>query len=329
MISIIVPIYKTEKFLPRCIESILGQTYENLDIILVDNGSPDKAGEMCDEYAKKDKRIRVYHTGETGLSCARNLGLEKAREIGSEYIGFVDSDDWIEPEMYDVLLNAIQENNADIAICSHNRQKKKNRRLSIFNQREALIANLEWRIDNTVWNKLYKTELYNDLEFPVGKTYEDIATTFKLLLKAEKVVVLPEVFYHWEVNPESITQSDTMKNMMDFWNACKSRYDYLSEYNDEETRPHNLKSCAKAISTIWRRTYSIPKDERKKYSQEFHEITQFAKDNYPLFGFPDLPFGLKISVLFAHSDSELSLASAYLLKKLHIRYIHILNKIIK
>ncbi len=115
MISIIVPVYKDEPYLRQCVDSILNQTYRDIEVLLIDDGSPDRCGEICDEFAKKDQRIRVFHTENKGLSAARNLGL---REAKGEYIGFVDSDDWIEPDMYEVLLKRMQETGADISVCS-------------------------------------------------------------------------------------------------------------------------------------------------------------------------------------------------------------------
>ncbi len=114
MISVFVPVYRVENYLEKCLDSITGQTYTDLEILLIDDGSPDRCGEICDRYADVDHRIQVFHTENHGLSSARNLGLEHAK---GEYIGFVDSDDWIEPDMFARLLAAIEDNNADIAVC--------------------------------------------------------------------------------------------------------------------------------------------------------------------------------------------------------------------
>lgn len=114
MISVIVPVYKVERYIHQCIVSILNQTYQDLEILLIDDGSPDKCGEICKEYAKKDSRIKVFHTENHGLSAARNVGLQIAK---GEYIGFVDSDDWIEPDMFEILLRRLEETGADISVC--------------------------------------------------------------------------------------------------------------------------------------------------------------------------------------------------------------------
>ena len=114
MISVIVPVYKVEPYLRQCVDSILGQTYRDIEVLLIDDGSPDRCGEICEEYAGKDARVRVFHTENNGLSSARNLGL---REAKGEYIGFVDSDDWIDPDMYEILLRRIEESGTNVSVC--------------------------------------------------------------------------------------------------------------------------------------------------------------------------------------------------------------------
>ena len=224
-ISIIVPVYKTGQYLPRCIESILSQTYRDLDIILIDDGSPDNSGKICDEYAEKDGRVRVFHKENGGVSSARNLGLEKAREKSSEYIGFIDSDDWIEAEMYENLLDALTGSGADIAACRYFGQKTTGTGQQILSKNEAISANIEGRINNTVFNKLYKTKVFENIEFPVGKKYEDLAIFYRILFNAEKITVLQDEYYHWCINPNSITHTKTMENLIDKWYAYKARYD--------------------------------------------------------------------------------------------------------
>ena len=114
LISVIIPVYKVERYLPRCIDSILSQTYKNIELLLIDDGSPDSSGDICDEYAEKDPRVRMFHKENGGVSSARNLGLDEAK---GDYIGFVDSDDYIAPGMYEKLVELIEDNNADIAVC--------------------------------------------------------------------------------------------------------------------------------------------------------------------------------------------------------------------
>ena len=320
-ISIIVPVYKTEQYLPECIESILSQTYRDLDIILIDDGSPDNSGKICDEYADKDGRVRVFHKENQGLSSVRNFGLEKAREKNSEYIGFIDSDDWIEPEMYESLLNALTGSGADIAVCRYFGQKTMGTGQQILSKNEAIIANIEGRINNTVSNKLYKTKVFENIEFPVGKNYEDLATFYRILFNAEKITVLQDEFYHWCMNPNSITHTQTMENLMGKWYAYKARYDELAVAGPGQISKENerilLGDCAKGISAIWRWANSNPKEERDKYSEKISEITRFTKEHFPPFGFSEWPLWLKANIFLAHSDSEISFAISYLMIRVY------------
>jgi len=187
LISIIIPIYKVEDYIRCCIDSILSQTYKNLEIILVDDGSPDNCGSVCEEYSLKDKRIKVIYKKNGGLSSARNAGLDIA---SGEYIGFVDSDDWIENDMYESLYNAIIFHKADISVCgryiaSGNKITtiSDSEKAEVFTRCEALselVLDEYSGMKNFAWDKLYKKELFDNVRYPEGKCYEDIFTTYKL-----------------------------------------------------------------------------------------------------------------------------------------------------
>ena len=161
LISIIIPVYKVEKYLEKCIKSVLDQTYKNLQIILVDDGSPDNCGNICDDYARVDNRIEVIHKANGGLSDARNVGLKAAR---GEYIGFVDSDDYVSNEMFENLYNTLISNDVDVAICNFyividdkNIIKNADNGVEIYNKLEILKEILlDKKIQSYAWNKLYK-----------------------------------------------------------------------------------------------------------------------------------------------------------------------------
>ena len=165
LISVIVPVYNVEKYLDKCIQSIVDQTYTNLEIILVDDGSPDNSGAICDEWAEKDNRIKVIHKANGGLSDARNAGLDIAT---GEYIAFVDSDDYIELDFYDKLYNVIKATNCDISICNL-RKVYENNNVSVnncdtfeiteYSTTEAMSALIDDKIRQVVWNKLYKADI--------------------------------------------------------------------------------------------------------------------------------------------------------------------------
>ena len=197
MISVIVPVYKVEPYLHQCIDSILGQTYRDLEVLLIDDGSPDKCGEICDEYGRQDKRVRVFHTENRGLSAARNLGLNEAT---GEYIGFVDSDDWIVPDMYEVLLKRLEENRADISVCGVSYEAIDSRREfafieAIYTRTESLECLIDGEINNGVWNKLYCRELFKGICFPEGKSSEDISVTQRVICAADKLVTTSAIKY--------------------------------------------------------------------------------------------------------------------------------------
>ena len=180
LISIIIPIYKVEAYLDRCVQSVADQTYRNLEIILVDDGSPDRCPDICDSWSEKDSRIRVIHKENGGLSDARNAGIRAAT---GELIGFVDGDDYISGEMYEILYDRILADGSDIAACGVNmiwEDSGKTRLMTkegtvVLNHEDAMRACIDetWLIP-PVWNKLYRKELVNDLFFPVGKYHEDV-----------------------------------------------------------------------------------------------------------------------------------------------------------
>ncbi|MGE7663626.1 glycosyltransferase [Peribacillus sp. NPDC097197] len=215
-ISIIVPVYKVEAYLHKCVDSILAQTFKEFELILIDDGSPDRCAEICDQYASKDHRVKVIHKDNGGLASARNSGLDLA--IG-EYIGFVDSDDWIEPDMFEMLFNICVENNCDIANCSseiHYKDKTvKNggHPLTIHTRAEAMRVMLEGKLyDEVVWTKLFKRTLIKDIRFTTGIVYEDTAFTYKVLHQCERVGCVGKAKYHY-IKRDNSTMDKAVKNI--------------------------------------------------------------------------------------------------------------------
>lgn len=203
LITVIVPIYNVESLLPRCIDSILAQTYKNLEIILVDDGSPDGCGRICDEYAASDPRIRVIHQENGGLAAARNAGLEIAR---GEFLGFVDSDDHIAPEMYETLLDGIEKGNGDIAICGRFMEMESGELIpmfdfpeqQVFDSREAIRRFLlSEGLDAAAWDKLYRRSLWGEARYPLHYVSEDVPVTSRLLAKAERIVHCGKPMYYY------------------------------------------------------------------------------------------------------------------------------------
>lgn len=209
LISIIVPVYKVEKYLHTCVDSILKQTYENLEIILVDDGSPDNCGSLCDSYAAQDPRIRVIHKPNGGLSDARNAGLEIAT---GEYVGFIDSDDYIAPDMYRVLYDAITKHHADVAVCSSQNVCESETKIfpvsqgnvRVYTGNESSYALFTGAITHFAWNKLYKRSLFSSIRFPLGKIYEDLFTTYRVLRTCHTVVHTNTALYFYRIRNDSI-----------------------------------------------------------------------------------------------------------------------------
>lgn len=209
-VSIIVPIWNTEKYLKRCLDSIANQTYKNLEIILINDGSTDNSGKIADNYAKNDKRIKVIHQKNQGLSAARNSGLKIAT---GDFVTFVDSDDEIKPEMIAELLSAIEKTNSDIAICSFketfpNGKTKsflKTNEEKIYSTKAALKAMLkEENFNLAATMKLYSKKSLGKIKFPVGKLHEDVGTTYKFIINAKKIVFIPKDYYIYHHNNNSI-----------------------------------------------------------------------------------------------------------------------------
>lgn len=277
LISIIVPVYKVEPYIKRCVQSIIEQSYKNIEIILVDDGSPDKSGEICDEFSKKDERIKVIHKPNGGLSDARNAGLKIAK---GEYIGFVDSDDYIENDMFECLYKLCTENKAQISIVSYYEyyngkliSVRKNDKLEKFNKTEAIKELLiDSKIQSYAWNKLFKRELFDGIIFPTNKNFEDIATTLLLFEKAEKVVLLEEPKYHYLRRNDSIIGKKNYKTYNDYLNVIYDKFFYLDgKYHELDLyNAYNF-----VINMIWVYTIIVTFDLDDVY-REFEK-------KYPLF----------------------------------------------
>lgn len=231
LISIITPVYNVERYLPQCIESIIAQTFQNWELILVNDGSKDRSGVICDEYAVKDSRIRVLHKNNTGQADSRNIALSIAN---ANLIGFVDSDDWIEPDMYELLYQMMIEQQADIAVCGYFRDYKDEVIAScsegdilVFDKDEALLLILE---DNVIksfpCDKLFRKELITPL-FPKSYYYEDYSTIFKWFANSSRVVYARFPRYHYRQRKSSTSNDGDPKKDYHFFVAELERYNYL------------------------------------------------------------------------------------------------------
>ena len=241
-ISVIVPVYKVEKYLPQCIDSILAQTYKDFELILIDDGSPDNCGKMCDEYAQRDARVRVIHQKNGGLSAARNAGIDMAK---GEYIAFVDSDDYVSEEYLEKLYSCLVCNNADISICGmlsffdgkkldSAESIKKDR--TVMTGREACLSiyKMDGRVPVMAWGKMYKASLFDNIRYPNGLIHEDDATTPRLFYKAKNVAMFADALYFYRAREDSITNATFSAKRFDGVKAVDICIDFFSEKNDCE-----------------------------------------------------------------------------------------------
>ena len=219
MISVIVPVYNVEKYLERCVKSIVAQTYKDLEILLIDDGSTDKSGKMCDEFLQTDSRIKVFHKQNGGLSDARNYGIEHS---AGEFISFVDSDDYIDEKMLETLHRLITENDADLAVCSamdvfEGKEVTQVKEIKEFNLNKVESYKYMLRGDGipSACNKLYKRQTVGDVRFPVGKLYEDGFFTPQILKKVEKTAVTSKPMYYYFRRADSITTKPFRKGDLD------------------------------------------------------------------------------------------------------------------
>lgn len=218
-ISVIVPIFNTEKYIKNCIDSIISQTYNNLEIILIDDGSKDRSGEICDEYQKKDKRIQVVHKENGGQSSARNRGLDIAT---GDYIAFVDSDDTVENEMYEKLLSFMKRKNLDIAVCNYYTVQNGNKSIAkrvkhnyVFNTKQAMkILPKNDILDFSPCNRLFHRSVFEGLRFEEGVIYEDQRLSYRYFSRARRVGCFTEPLYNYYQRENSTIRGSINLNVL-------------------------------------------------------------------------------------------------------------------
>ena len=241
-ISIIVPVYNVEKYLTRCIDSILNQTFTDFELILVDDGSTDKSGVICDKYSKIDSRIKVIHSKNEGAAQARNYGLDIAK---GKFIGFVDSDDYINRDMYQILYENINKYNCDICVCGHQSFQDKVK-VSFEDSKEEIIefdnklALKNYFLDyednervmyTIMWDKLYRRELFKNLRFPKGKICEDGYVIYKLLYNSKKIIYINKILYYYLQRSDSISKTKFSLKTLEVYDDWKEIYHFFYEEN--------------------------------------------------------------------------------------------------
>lgn len=281
LVSVIIPVYNVENFLKRCVDSVIDQTYAVMEIILVDDGSSDKSGEICEDYANKDHRIKVVHKKNGGLSDARNAGITVS---SGEYIMFVDSDDWIRKDCVKRLLSALQYGKTQISACAYIKTDEyKNDSIDEVDKHDSVDIwtlddayrhlFLNQGIDNSAWAKLYKRSLFQEIRFPPGKLYEDQFVTYKLFHIAKGVAYIGQELYFYFDRPGSIQNEPFTARKMDELEAAMECVKFIDEqypYLHEEVICRLLSSCFHMLFAI---------DDKKKWNEEYKTLKNIVKKN--------------------------------------------------
>ena len=322
MISVIVPVYNVAKYLPQCLESIICQSYQDLEIIVVDDGSTDESGKICDEYALKDKRIRVYHLENQGLSAARNYGIAKA---AGEYIAFLDSDDWIEPDMYKILFDLAEQTGADIVTCRFYQEYQNKTEESFGPEKQFVVEGsdilhtyiFQRGICRDSWNNLFRTDLFRSIRFPEGRSYEDYAIKPQLLQKAKKMVYTPACLLHYRNRENSLSNSHSMKGLIDYWVVFRERYDALKSLSNEY---HHiaLSDCIGTISKMWRWYAGCSEEEKRQGKTYLDQMQRFVKEHYSeILNDPYYSKHTKWTCRYVRTQNPMVFRTLYLITKLY------------
>ena len=235
MITVVVPVYKVEEYLERCVDSVLKQSYTDFQLVLVDDGSPDNCGKICDKYAEDDNRVFVIHQKNGGLSAARNTGINWFYEQNnSDYITFLDSDDWLHPDYLRILMDGITKNDVKISVCNYKRVTAEisHEDFDKFDYElttpEDFLLNHSWQY-NYAWGKLYHKSVFEDVRYPVGKNFEDTFTTYKLLHKCEKIAYTDIQLYYYLRNEQGISRSPWKPSELVIFDAMQEQMQFYKE----------------------------------------------------------------------------------------------------
>ena len=278
-ISIIIPMYKVENYVERCIKCIQAQTYTNWEAIFIDDGSPDKSGEICDRYAKEDERIKVIHKANAGVAAARNTGIASA---SGEYIAFIDSDDYAHPKYLEVLMQLMQIYDADLSIVGYDLsydskvgEGKPLGEVELMDSAKAVEKVLENQQFCSPWSKLYKKSLFAHITYPEGAIYEDLGTAFEIFQAADKIVYqnIP-LYYYFQVS-ESITRSEFHYGKLDETKALKKQYEFIEKNFPE------LGDAAKYkyLYNVYGHILCLVKAKDDFGKQKYGEFCQIMKEN--------------------------------------------------
>lgn len=280
IISVIIPIFNVEKYLKRCVDSIINQTYKNLEIILVDDGSTDECPGICDDYAKKDGRIKVIHKENGGLSDARNAGMKTA---SGEYIGFVDSDDWIDLQTYSLVLQKMFDTQSQIgafniiSVSDGDFSPDLSDKFEVLDSQKAIENTIDnVKVKTVAWNKLYHRSVLKDLSFKIGRLNEDEFFTFYALDKAERIVYLYRQCYYYYQRPDSIMGSYSIKRL-DMLDGVRERMNFTKEHYPEIYPKAKLSFCGCCVFQYQKLLRNKKVDKYKEGKQKIKKLRSTVK----------------------------------------------------
>ena len=326
MISVIIPVYKVEKYLSRCVNSIINQTYKDLEIILVDDGSPDNCGKICDDFSKLDSRIKVVHKENGGLSSARNSGLLVAK---GEYIAYVDSDDYVDTTMYEKMMACSEKFNADIVQCGYSIVYE-NDNQSILQRKDILLNDIAiesksnileaffeiGKIDHVVWNKLYKRKVVETVRMVEGRWHEDTMATFDILLNAQSIVTIAEPLYMYIQRADSIMGKPFCEKNFDSLYAAEYVALRANEYAKPFVKHAKMLVCLNcAYLYIKLQSANVEKNIKKQYAKRirstFIKAWEGSKKDYKHI---DMKTSSKL-IISLYRSSPRTLYTVYSIKK--------------
>lgn len=280
LVSVVLPVYNVEKYLPKCLDTVINQSYKNLEILLVDDGATDSSGNICEQYAKKDNRIKVLHKKNGGLSDARNYALDY---IHGEYIAFIDSDDYVNERYIEVLLRNAINYDADISICDYKTVKEEvtkplncieENKTSVYTQEEAMLQILHGSYImqfSVAWGKIYKRIIFNELRYPFGRKFEDVAVAHLCFNLTDKTVYSNSQLYYYLIRSGSIKNSGKFKDA----DVVKSAYDRLLFFKDYENGKYYIE-CKRQYMTSIMGTYA-------RFSEATVELKKAKNELYSTF----------------------------------------------
>ena len=296
LISVIIPVYNVREYLPQCLDSVIRQTYQNIEILVVDDGSTDGSLLICDDFAEKDSRIHVIRAAHGGISAARNIGIENANGV---YLTFFDSDDWMEPDTIETYVQMAEQTGADISCVgsiteyvdrTHHPKiglptdvgetidLDDGRKVRVFRGGDVLTAYVNRQFREVVWNKMFRAEVFAGIRFAEGRTYEDVDLTWRIMKNLAEsggtAAVLSDELIHSRMRRSSITHTHSLKNIVDHWLAQYGRYEGFPEYQDRY-----IGACLTVVGRMWMSYSGFSKDDQKKAEETIRQMQAFSRAN--------------------------------------------------